>query len=193
MNDELAIQLTFSLIKLLHFRLGWDEAQRDLCRVGEEFVDNIFEKGEVKVSYGDTDAILKSISDVLVKRYGAASAIKVEIANEIPLARAAIMPPYRISVKNCIFCELHKLIKKNSLRRKWKRNLETDGLRLFLCPMMNFLVHAIDINSDYLAGHCLGATEIDGETCICLIDVFSREIDVINRPEEENPECYRIK
>lgn len=192
MDDKLALYTMFSLAKLLHFHLGWS-AQGDLCRVGEEFIDEIFENKEIKAPYNDTDATLKNISELLINKYKVANSITVEIADKMPVAKAAIMSPYKIRVQDCVFKELHPLFMKYELRKNWKDTPSgRDGMFL-MCPMMNLLVHAIEINSDFLAGHCLEATNLDKKTCTCLIDVFSRELDIVNLPEEENPGYYRIR
>jgi hypothetical protein len=181
----------FGLIKLLHFHLGWG-AQGDLCRVGEEFIDEIHENDEGAVARNDTGAILKHYSHMLISKYNVASAIAIEVADDMSVAKAAIMPPYRLSINNCVFQELHQLFLKYKIRRSWRRiPAGRDGMFL-ICPLMNLLVHALEINSEYLAGHCLEATKLEGNTCICLIDVFSRKLDVVNFPEETNPEVYRL-
>lgn len=191
MNDKLAQHLMFGLIKLLHFHLGWG-VQGDLCRVGEEFIDEITENVEKTVTWNNTDAILKHYSQLLISQYNVASAISIEIASDMPVAKAAIMPPYRLSVNTCAFQELHQLFLKHKIRRSWRQPPDgRDGLFL-ICPLMNLLVHALEINSDYLAGHCLEASKLEGKTCTCFIDIFSRELDVDNFPEEMNPEVYRL-
>ncbi len=176
MDDELALYMMLSMAKILHFHLGWDGAQRDLCRVGEEFVDDVVGR-EARPPYNDTDAILREVAEALIKKHEVTSAISVETASELPVARAALRPPYRIRVEGCIFRELHNLFKKYGFRRNWRRDLtKYDGM-LLVCPVMNLMVHAIEVNSDYLAGHCLEASELGEKSCTCLIDVFSRELD----------------
>ena len=191
MNDKLALYTIFSLSKILHFHLGWDAAQRDLCRVGEEFVDEVM-KDKAESVYNDTEAIMQKVSEVLVNTYKVASAIDVEIAKEMSVAKAAIMPPYRVYVKDCVFQELHQLFKRYRIRRNWRRTPKGRDGKFLICPVMNLFVHAIDANSDYLGGHCLEATKMDKGTCTCMIDIFSRELDIAKLPEEENPEFYRI-
>ena len=175
MDDKLAQHMMFGLIKLLHFHLGW-EAQGDLCRVGEEFIDEISGNVEVTVARNDTDAILKQYSRVLINKYNVASAISIEVTDEMPMAKAAIMPPYQLSVKNCVFRELHQLFVKYQMRRSWRRiSAGRDGMFL-ICPLMNLLVHALEINSDYLAGHCLEATKLEENNWINTI-LKSEKID----------------
>ncbi len=191
MNDKLAQHLMFSLIKLLHFHLGWG-AQGDLCRVGEEFIDEITESDQSVVTWNDTDAILKHYTQMLTSQYNVAGDISIEVACDMPVAKAAIIPPYRLTVNNCTFQGLHQLFLKYKIRRSWRRlPKDRDGMYL-ICPLMNLLVHALEINSDYLAGHCLEASNLEGHTCTCLIDIFSRELDIDNFPEETNPEVYRL-
>lgn len=193
MEDKLAWYIMHGFASKLYRYLGWSRAQGVLSGVGQELIDEIVEAGEVEFHYNDIDKILTNISSVLVKKYKVADSVTFEISNEMEIASAAIMHPYRVFVKNCIFQGMHPLLTKYRIRRDWKRTLTgQDGISL-VCPLMNMLTYAIDNNSDYLAGHCLEAKKQEGNICICLIDVFSREVDIVNFPEAKDPECYRIK
>jgi hypothetical protein len=180
-------------VSKLHLYLGWGGAQGSLCGVGQELIEEMIKTGEVKLPYNDTDNILRNVSNVLVSKYKVASEITFEIAKELSVARAAITPPYKIYVKDCIFRGMHSLLDKYKIRRDWKRTPTGRNGVFLVCPLMNMLTYAIDNNSDYLAGHCLEAAKQEGDTCICLLEVFSRDVDIENFPEQDNPEIYRIR
>jgi len=193
MDDDLAKYLMHSFATELYYHLGWSRAQGALRSVGQGLVEKMVKDKEVELPYNDLEGILINLVEVMTKKYGVANNMEFEIAEELDLAKAAIMLPYRISVENCIFQDMHLLLQEYGIRRDWRRTPTGQNGMFLLCPLMNMLTHAIDNNSDFLAGHCLEATKQEGNICICLIDVFSREIDISGFPEDKNPELYRQK
>ncbi len=173
MDDKLALYTMLSMARILYFHLGWDGAQRDLGRVGEEFTDKIID--EEKLPRGDAGAVLEEAAKALA-RHGVAKDIAVEVAGDVPAARSAVGSPYRVRVEGCAFRELHSLFKEYGFRRNWNRSLTKHDGMFLVCPVMNMLVHAVETSSDCLAGHSPEAAELSENSCTCLIDIFPREI-----------------